>query len=184
MQDPAAASSPDVIELRLRDSAQLFNTLDPFPFRERDLATEAVEYIVDWAQDLPKDKPIRIVVHLQSRGREQGAAPDDIARAIAACFADKAKTEAKALRQHFKDTRRAFLIGIPLLAVCLFAAWQLSLKADGAVGRLVSESLIIVGWVVLWRPAEMCLYDWLPMVRRKKLYRRLAEAVVTVSPDP
>jgi len=39
-------SSEETIELRVDDIAQLFHTLDPFPFRERDLDREAEEYIV------------------------------------------------------------------------------------------------------------------------------------------
>ena len=34
------------IELRIEDVSQLFHTLDPFPFRERDLDKEAEEFIV------------------------------------------------------------------------------------------------------------------------------------------
>jgi hypothetical protein len=184
VQEAATAAASDSIELRLRDIFQLFNTLDPFPFRVRDLAPEAVEYIVEWAQDLPKDKPIEIVVHLQSGGREHAGADDDITRAIAACFAAKANAETKAMRQLFRDCRRAFLIAIPLLALCLVLAWKLSSNVEGPLVRLLPESLVIVGWVVLWRPVEMCLYDWLPFVRRRKLYRRLAASQVTVQYEP
>ncbi len=42
-----------LIELRVENTAQLFHTLDPFPFRERDLDREAEEFIVGWAQELP-----------------------------------------------------------------------------------------------------------------------------------
>jgi hypothetical protein len=50
----------------------------------------------------------------------------------------------------------------------------------GTYGRVLQESLVIVGWVVIWRPAEIFLYDWLPIVRRRKLFNRLASATVTV----
>ena len=63
------------VALRLRDGAQLFNTLDPFPFREGDLAPEAEEYIVDWARDLPKDEPIAIVIHLERPDAPDRPAP-------------------------------------------------------------------------------------------------------------
>ena len=35
--------------------AQLFNTLDPFPFKERDLDSDVEEYIVGWARELPRE---------------------------------------------------------------------------------------------------------------------------------
>jgi len=173
------AKSP--IELRLREVAQLFNTLDPFPFRERDLAPEAEDYIVDWAEELPAAEPIKVVVHLESAGDPNAAT--DVAAAITAWFAEREAAETKALRSLFRDGRRAFLIGIAILALCLFLAWQLSVSFEGPLARILQESLIIIGWVVIWRPAEMFLYDWLPMVRQRKLFRRLANATVTVSPS-
>ena len=45
---------------------------------------------------------------------------------------------------------------------------------------MVEESLIIVGWVANWRPIEIYLYDWWPIVRRIRLYRRIAAAHVRV----
>ena len=51
-----------MIELRFDEIAQLFHTLDPFPFRERDLDREAEDFIVGWARELPVDQPISIVI--------------------------------------------------------------------------------------------------------------------------
>ncbi len=53
-----------VIEVRVSELRQLFNAIDPSPFRQRDLDPRAEEFIVDWASDLPMDKPWALVVHL------------------------------------------------------------------------------------------------------------------------
>ena len=45
---------------------------------------------------------------------------------------------------------------------------------------IVRESLIIAGWVAMWRPLEIFLYDWWPIRRQVKLYRRLSEMPVRV----
>ncbi|ODT43852.1 MAG: hypothetical protein ABS59_22210 [Methylobacterium sp. SCN 67-24] len=175
----AASNSKGAIELRLTDGAQLFNNLDPFPFRERDLSAEAEHYIVEWAEELPKKQPIEIVVHLQS----SGSAPDPAAHipaAITGWFRTKERDEARAIRQLFHDGRLAFLIGLAGLSLCMALIWLLTQAFEGAFMRVVQESLVIVGWVVIWRPAEMFLYDWVPLLRRKTLYRRLADATVTV----
>ncbi|CAM5218121.1 hypothetical protein ARD30_09905 [Bosea thiooxidans] len=169
------------IELRLRDAAQLFNSLDPFPFREGDLAAEAEEYILDWARDLPKDKPIAIVIHLERPDAPHKPLPD-LATAITRWFAGRASAETRALHELFHDGRLAFMIGFVGLAGCLFLSWLLTRGQDGPFARVFQESLIIIGWVVIWRPAEMFLYDWVPILRRRKLYRRLAAANVEVRP--
>lgn len=155
-----------MIEMRLRDAAQLFNSLDPFPF-------------LDWARDLPKDKPIAIRIHLERPDAPDSRVPD-LATAITRWFADRARSETRALHELFHDGRLAFAIGFVGLATCLFLSWLLTRGQEGPFARVFQESLIIIGWVVIWRPAEMFLYDWVPILRRRKLYRRLAEAKIEV----
>jgi hypothetical protein len=80
-----------------------------------------------------------------------------------------------------RDGRLAFLIGIAVPSVCVLITWILTQRySDTPLARIVQESFIIIGWVVIWRPAEMFLYDWLPMLRRWNLFRRLSRAAITV----
>jgi hypothetical protein len=168
----------EVIELRLRSVAQLFHTLDPSPFREGDLCTEAEDYILGWAQELPPKRAIRIVVHLtpsELARPEATALPESIRR----FFAGRARREAHDIRELFRSGRSALVIGLAILACCLFLALKLSEgPSEGGFRRVLEESLVIVGWVAIWRPSEIFLYDWLPMARRRALLRRLAGATV------
>ena len=52
------------IELRVENVSQLFDTLDPSAYPQKDLARTTEEFIVGWARELPKSKPIDIVIHL------------------------------------------------------------------------------------------------------------------------
>lgn len=178
VQQPA-----DVIELRVRDAAQLFNTLDPLPFRERDLAPDAEQYIVDWAEELPSDRPMRIVVHVQAPEPDAGAARD-LPQAMGAFFTGRARSETLHMRALFRDGRRAFAIGLALIVAVVTFSWRLSLSFEGVLPSIVQESLVIIAWVIIWRPAEMFLYDWVPIARRRKLFRRLAAAEVKVLEEP
>jgi len=49
---------------------------------------------------------------------------------------------------------------------------------------LLSESLIIGGWVALWRPMEIFLYDWWPIRAEARLLDRLAAMPVSVHGVP
>jgi hypothetical protein len=57
-----AATRP--IEVRVDRLSQLFDTLDPFPFCERDLDKDAEEYIVGWAREFPRDQPLEIIIYV------------------------------------------------------------------------------------------------------------------------
>src|SRR5260370_17668229 len=54
----------NAIEIRIEKIAQLFHSLDPFPFREKDLDNAAEDFIVGLAGDLPPQRTLRIVLHL------------------------------------------------------------------------------------------------------------------------
>ena len=45
---------------------------------------------------------------------------------------------------------------------------------------LAKESLIIGGWVALWRPLEILLYDWWPVRAKARLYDRLGAMQVSL----
>jgi hypothetical protein len=62
-----------LIEIRVEKLAQLFHSLDPLPFREKDLDKDAEEFIVSWARELPRDQSFKIVVHVPE---EQLALPE------------------------------------------------------------------------------------------------------------
>jgi hypothetical protein len=53
-----------LIEIRLNDIRQLFNSFDPAPFLEKDLDSGAEKYIVDSVQELHLDTPIALILHL------------------------------------------------------------------------------------------------------------------------
>lgn len=166
------------IEVRVESVAQMFDTLDPFPFPERDLDKEAEEFIVGWARELPRASPIAIRVHLPAA---EAGTKDAVALpgAMGRYFAYRAEGVARELRELFRVGRGALAIGIVVLVVCLsLSQFLVGQLGDAPFGRVVTESLIIVGWVANWKPIEIFLYDWWPLARRRNLYRRLAAAKV------
>ena len=49
--------------------------------------------------------------------------------------------------------------------------------------RRVSATFFILGWVANWRPIEIFLYDWWPLLQRRRLFQRLAAAQVAIRPN-
>ena len=56
------------------------------------------------------------------------------------------------------------------------------LLGESAVALLSREGLIIVGWVAMWRPLEIFLYDWWPILGDKRIRERLSRIAVRVIP--
>lgn len=172
----------ELIELRVDHVAQLFHTLDPFPFRDRDLDREAEEFIVGWARELPAGRPISVVVHLPEFETKTRAA-SELSEAFRRFFSNRASAAQSEIKELFRIGRRSLWIGIAILVVCLLAAHLAAgYLIDSPFRRLVEESFLILGWVANWRPLEIFLYDWLPLVRKRDLYRRLAAAKLNLKP--
>jgi hypothetical protein len=170
------------IEVRVNNVSQLFQSLDPYPFRDRDLDKDAEEFIVTWARGLPRERPLEILLHLpkQEAGAEQTA---ELQSAISRHFAYRSEEASQDLHELFAIGRIYLAIGLSILTLCMLMAQVVERVGAGANwSRIIAEGLVILGWVTNWRPAEILLFEWLPIARRRRLLRRLAAAHVIVRP--
>jgi hypothetical protein len=165
------------IELRLRELNQLFNSLDPSPFYDKDIDQDAEDFIVGWAGELPSDRALELIVYL-----EQPPPIDNpsaaVQEAVQHYFAHKASHARREFSQLMRRGRASLVIGLLFLATCIFIS-RLFDPGEPAT-FIVRESMIIVGWVAMWRPLEIFLYDWWPIRAKWRLYRRLSEMPVRV----
>jgi hypothetical protein len=177
---PGDGHKPAEIAIRLRTLGQLFNSFDPSPFREKDLDDQAEDYIVSWVTELPHEAPFAIVVYLPAEEAKKPEATE-LGGAIARYFEDRARQFDHEQRELFRIGRRSLAIGALALLACLAASQLLApLIPYPTLARVAEESLIFIGWVANWRPLEIYLYDWWPIRRRARLYRRIAAAPVHV----
>ena len=91
----------------------------------------------------------------------------------------------RALAKLRQAQRVALRMGFLFLVVCLMLS-TLSGQAQALpsfVRRLATEGFLIAGWVGMWRPFELLLFDWWPHVRSKRLYHRIRCMPLTVSPS-
>ena len=168
------------IELHLREVAQLFNSMDPTPFHHKDLDPDAEEFIESWAREFPPDSRFHLHFHFE-RLPEQGDATGLVTEAIHNYFQYRAEQTHRDFRQLLREGRTSLGIGIAFLGLCLIVANAIGRLAAGPSIDVVRESLMIGGWVAMWRPLEIFLYEWWPLARRRRTYRNLSHAHVRVS---
>jgi hypothetical protein len=172
-------AAPHRIELNLQSLNQLFNTMDPSPFHEKDLDHDAEEFIVSWTREFPLDEPVLLVVHLNEFPRGEEPQPV-IEKAVQNYFAYRSKINWLEFQHLMKDGRRTLLTGLLFLATCLTTSNFLAGRGLGGFESVARESLTIAGWVAMWRPMEIYLYDWWPLRRRGKLFEKLSRIPVEV----
>jgi len=167
------------IELNLREIGQLFNTMDPAPFQEKDLDGDAEEFILSWVREFPLDEPVALVVHLNEFPADQNP-QSAIEQGVHHYFAYRARLNRLEFRRLLRDGQQSLLIGIVFLAACLTASRAIGGDESGTFRSIARESLTIAGWVAMWRPMQIYLYDWWPLRRRGKLYEKLSRMKVEV----
>lgn len=172
----------NLVELKLGNPAQLLNSLDPSPFRERELDAEAAAYLVDAIRELHGHRHVKVVIYLPQPG--DPATGGTIADAIHNFFGYREQATRLALRRVLRLGRASLLVGMLFLVVCTLA-WRFVFTGDDMVDRIFSEGFLIIGWVAMWRPLEILLYEWWPVLGDARLYARLAGLPVEVRPlDP
>ena len=183
--DPNAAGDPIphgsyVIEVRVNELRQLFNAIDPSPFHERDLDPRAEEFIVEWSRDYPNDAALALVVHPE---RAAGL-PDEavvLRDAVHEYFKRRAATTRRTLRELFRRGRISLIIGLAFLSASVATGDAVAAAYEGSqVAGLLREGLLIGGWVAMWRPIEIFLYDWWPIRGEIRLFDRLSTMPVRI----
>jgi len=181
MSPPASMPTPPprLIEVKVAEINQLFNSMDPSPFHERDLDRDAEQFVLSWAQEYPSSAPLKLMVHL-------GKAPDGIsdpsnmvAESVRHYFEYRADLVRREFRQLIKDGRIALVIGVAFLAICELTAHALPATQSTWLAML-RMGLTIIGWVAMWRPLEIGLYRWWPLLRLERVYRNLSRMQVEV----
>lgn len=160
------------IDIKLRNADQLFDGRDPAPFRERDLDEDAVEYILGAFQELPAKAQIKMVFWIAGEPSLQ-ISVETFVEAVRAHFTYEVEKLRRRTRDHVRQGQLTLMAGLTVLAVFLTLA-ELTERP------ILREGLVIIGWVAMWRPLEVLLYDWWPLVRQRRLCARVVEAEIAV----
>jgi hypothetical protein len=158
-----------VIDIRIQTLEQLFDSLDPSPFHDKALHRDAEAYLVECAGEFPAQEALELRIHAP-----QALAPrlPEIERAVHSHFLLAHARAERQLRWRMRLGRMALAVGLLVLAGTLLL--RRSLIDQGGYADLIGESLLVLGWVALWRPIEMLLFDRLESRAERARLRKLA----------
>jgi len=151
----------------------MFNELDPSPFWDRDLDPAAAQFI----EDEFREKLSAHTWHLDVHVLDGSELVTDLQAAVEHYYERLAGSARLKLRENLRVAQFALLGGIAIFLACMTLR---QLLAGTSVSRFVSEGLIVLAWLALWRPTEALVYGWVPLYRQRRLYQRLAGIRVTM----
>lgn len=167
---------PLPMTLQLRELAQLFNSMDPSPFHDRDLDADAEEFIVAWASELSARHELELTIHIATPPPPERAAM--VADAVRHYFGHRANMKRRELRQLMRRGRTSLLVGLAFLTGCLMMSELVAVVGHSTFSKIVKEGLTIGGWVAMWRPLQIYLYDWWPLLEERRVMERLSRMKV------
>ncbi len=143
------------IELRIQRMDQLFDSLDPAPFRAKALDRNAEAYLLESAGEHSARQALTVAIHAPAALEDRLA---DIASAIRTHFALAHQQAERRHRHRRRIGRIALSTGVATLALALLLrSWVETI--GGPVGDVLAEGLLILAWVALWRPIETIGFD-------------------------
>lgn len=172
-----------MIEVHVTELRLLFNAIDPSPLRERDLDPKAEEFIISWARSAPRGSQLALQVYIDKPGPQMDA--PSVKAAVHEFFRQRSLSARRRLSQLFRVGRTSLVIGIAFITVAVSLAGLINrAMGETAVAALIRESIVIGGWVAMWRPLEIFLYDWWPILAERKLHDRLSAMPVRLTFKP
>jgi hypothetical protein len=160
-----------LIEIEVADIRELFNTLDPSPFNKKDLDPAAEEYLVSAVREIGS-RPSALVLHIPASTASCDA--DGVIPAVRHYFTYRAWHTGEQLKTLLWRGFISLIIGSLFLVSCLWLRQVVDAFSGAAGMEIMSEGLLILGWVAMWRPVEVFLYDWWPEFGRRLLFLRIA----------
>lgn len=168
-----------LIEVKIKRIGQLFTSFDPSPFFEKDLDEDAVDYIVSSVKEFPRDQKLKLIIHVWASEKKR-IAEKAVKEAIHNYFHYTSANSERKLRNKLKDGRYALLVGIIAMAVGLSSAELIQKALSGVFKEVVVEGLIIGGWAAMWFPITLFLYEWWPLAREIRLFKKIANMEVDI----
>lgn len=169
------------VELALRTPRQLFDDRDPAPFRARDLDDDAVQWLLDAIDEIPRGTRVSFLLHFAEHSDDPNFSESAIGQAIRAHFRYLLGMNRRAVRAQIRYGLWSLMFAGTVLGLCMGGESALrplaATRPWAAVGR---EGLVILGWVALWRPLETILFAWWPFMTRSRLLHRVLRAEVRV----
>lgn len=171
------------IDVRVRTTQQLFDARDPSPFRERDLDDNFVEYLLACVEEHPMKTDFKICLHIEDKPTDLDS--EAIKQSIQRYFQYQANLTQGTLRSFLKRAQLFLLIGLATLFICLTIAQALRKYSSDNLLLILSEGVVIFGWVSLWKPVELIMFDWIPILEKSRIYKKISRSEIqTVFGNP
>jgi hypothetical protein len=169
------------VDIVLSSILQLFDRRDPSPFKEKDLDEDFSRYLILAMSELRGAEKVKLVIKMQEH-HPSFLKARDVEEAIMNYYSFELENSRNDLTVLFLLGRRSLLIGLSFLAF-FYLGYFFTKEHSSLIMGFLGESLHVLGWVAMWKPINIFLYEWWPIRDRIKLMARLQKIKVEIITD-
>lgn len=172
------------IELRLEALQDLLDAPEPRPLEGRFEERTGVERILDRLRSRNTGRLESLSARFLVEEMPGPGTRERVDAALKALWRYQDERLGEEIVTIRRDGIRALGKGSLFLLACMLvsAVASESTFLPDLLRSLISEGFIIAGWVGLWHPMELLLYEWWPVARDRRLYRLVANMTYSVEP--
>lgn len=167
------------IDVHVQNQQQLFDYRDPAPFRERDLDEDFAKYVLTSLREIPEAEKVKLMISFPIQMRPE-VRSDEIQIAIHSYFEYETELSRREINLIFREARSALIFALMFLAICVAISNFALESVSGWLGLTLKEGFTVIGWVALWKPINLFLYDWWPVLERKHQFEILSKIPVEI----
>jgi hypothetical protein len=160
-----------VIDISASKVSDLYDDFDKYaPFVKKELDYDLVEYLIDSVRELG---PESFSVQFTFSNEMTSLLEERVRKSMHSYFEYLLETNWRELMRMFLSSGVLLGLGMAMLAVSIYLNLHFELN-DAIVKGVLEEGLVIAAWVSVWEGLSTLLLNWLPLVRTRRIYRRLS----------
>jgi hypothetical protein len=155
-----------IIKISAKKIEDLYSNYDKASsFSKKDLDDELVEYIIDSVKEIGNSK-FSIKFYLDEEVDEM--LQNKVRNSINQYFLYLEELEKKKMQEQIKNSFVFMIIGFFFTAVSIYYG-----DKETIIQQVISEGLMVAGWVSLWEALATLIIKWLPLVKKLKIFRKV-----------
>ena len=163
-----------VIEIAINTPYDLYEDKDPSPLKTRDLKPSVETYLIHCLREIPKKLKVRIDFCFYEFSGDENE-KQKLEKSVKSFLKYRAVTKKIDFRFRCFDGFKAIVIGLLFLFLCIYIQHISQVKNPDVLYTFYMEGLSVLGWVSLWNPVQIFLYEVWPILSYARSLKRCSE---------
>jgi len=159
--------------IRLDSIDQLFWGFEAGPVAKRTLSADARWYLLDEWERVRDAEPSHLSVYAPESDRAD--TDENSVREAIWTSLRKSSGPLRRIDPLSRQEKVSAWIGVAFLLACVWASTAMDQLTDNLVVQGLSQGILLVGWVALWRPAERFVVEVVPHVFNRRRFAEFAD---------